>query len=125
MRYRFPRRRRLTRSGDFRRVFSAKQVFIDRELIVHAAANGGRPTRLGMAVSRKVGGAVRRNRIRRLMRESFRLNQHRFPEGLDLVLVPRRGAELTLEALSASLVKLVARAARACLGPDDDRETAR
>lgn len=114
-RYFLPRSRRLRLKTDFRRVFAARQVFIDRELIVHAAANGGRPTRLGLAVTRKVGSAVRRNRIRRLMREAFRLHQHRFPTGLDLVLVPRKGAQLTLESISASLCKLVERAGRACL----------
>ena len=124
LRYRFPRARRIRLTSEYRRVFDAKQVFIDRELILHAAANGGRPTRLGMAVSRKVGGAVRRNRIRRLMREAFRLNQHRFPDGLDVVLVPRKGAQLTFESISASLCKLVQRAADACLGTRTDEADA-
>jgi ribonuclease P protein component len=122
LRYTFPRWRRLTRSADYERVFEAKQVFIDRELIVHAAPNGGRPTRLGMAISRKVGRAVRRNLIKRLMREAFRLNQHRFPDGLDLVVVPRKGALLTLESVSASLCKLVPRAAACVARPTSGRE---
>jgi ribonuclease P protein component len=68
-----------------------------------------------MAISRRIGRAARRNRIKRLIRESFRLNQHRFPEGLDLVVVPRKRSRLTLETISASLCKLVPRAAAACL----------
>jgi ribonuclease P protein component len=122
VRYGLPRSRRLLRPAEYRRVYAAKQVFIDRELIVHAAPNGGRPTRLGMAISRRIGGAVRRNRIKRLMREAFRLNQHRFADGLDMVLVPRRGAQLTLESISASLCKLLPRAARSLL-PAEPPET--
>ncbi len=120
VRYRFPRARRLLRPTEYRRVYATKQVFIDRELILHGAANGGRPTRLGLAISRKLGGAVRRNRIKRLMRESFRLNQHRFPDGLDIVLVPRKGAQLTLESISVSLLKLLPRAAGVLLASPNE-----
>ena len=116
LRYRFPRWRRLARSRDYRRVFADGKVFIDGELILHAAPNGGNPTRLGTAISRRVGSSARRNRIKRLIREAFRLNCHRFPEGLDLVVTVRKGAELTLDSISASLVGLVAKAAEVCLG---------
>ena len=114
-RYRLPKSRLLTRSRDYGRVFDAKQVFADGELVLYAAANGGLPTRLGTAIGRKVGGAVRRNRIKRLIREAFRLNQGRFPDGLDVVVVTRKGARLTLETIAASLLSLVDRAAAACL----------
>jgi len=50
---------------------------------------GGSTSRLGVVVSRKVGGSVVRSRAKRLLRESFRLHQHEFSEPLDLVLVAR------------------------------------
>jgi ribonuclease P protein component len=50
---------------------------------------GGSASRLGVVVSRKVGGSVVRSRAKRLLRESFRLHQHEFTEPLDLVLVAR------------------------------------
>ncbi len=47
-------------------------------------------SRLGLTVSRKVGNAVKRNRIKRLLREFFRLNRSRFPVPLDIVIIPKR-----------------------------------
>ncbi|MFQ6110439.1 MAG: ribonuclease P protein component [Nitrospinota bacterium] len=50
-------------------------------------------TRLGIRVPRKMGGAVIRNRMRRLLREAFRRNQRNLPQGLDIVAVAREGLE--------------------------------
>ncbi len=64
------------------------------------------PTRLGVTVSRKVGSAVIRNRIKRLIREAFRLQRHRLPQTLDLVVVAKRAArEATYAELERELVK--------------------
>ena len=59
-----------------------------------------------------MGKATRRNRLRRLYREAFRLTKHEMPGGLDLVLIPRRPGEPALEELKRSLPRLVQQVAR-------------
>jgi ribonuclease P protein component len=68
--------------------------------------------RLGLSVSRKVGKAHQRNRLRRLYREAFRLTRHEMPAGIDLVLIPRTATEPSLDELKRSLPRLVAQVAK-------------
>ena len=70
-----------------------------------------RGPRLGLSVSRKIGGAARRSRVKRLLREAFRLNKHRMPAGIDLVAYPRPGCEWrSLHDAEGSLLALCRRA---------------
>jgi ribonuclease P protein component len=84
----------------------------DATLIVHGCENGLDFPRLGLSVSRKVGGAVARNRWKRLLREAFRLSRRELPRGIDLVVVPRPEVEPELTRLVASLRDLSRRAER-------------
>src|SRR5437667_8397874 len=97
----------LRRNSDFRRVYERRRSVSDPTMIVYACENGLPFLRLGMSVSRKFGPAVRRNRLRRLYREAFRLTRQEMPTGLDLVLIPRGAKEPTLADLKKSLPKLV------------------
>jgi ribonuclease P protein component len=102
----------LRRPSDFRRVYDHRRSASDRWLIVYACPNGLPHSRVGLSVSRKVGGAVQRNRLRRLYREAYRLMRHEMPAGLDLVVIPRTPEEPTLEELKKSLPRVVRHAAR-------------
>src|SRR5205807_8887678 len=107
----------LRRPADFRRVYERHRSASDAMLIVYACENGLPYLRLGLSVSRKIGGAVQRNRLRRLYREAFRLTRHEMPAGFDLVLIPRSGEEPALQELLRALPRLVKQAARK-LGKD-------
>ena len=102
----------LRRPADFRRVYERRRSASDDCLIVYACENGLPYLRLGLSVSRKVGGAVQRNRIRRLYREAFRLTRHEMPVGLDLVVIPRSTEQPELETLKRSLPRLVKQLSR-------------
>jgi ribonuclease P protein component len=105
-RHGFPRSLRLNRSGDFQPVFEQANRSADRYLTVLARANGAQKPRLGLAISRKqVADATDRNRIKRLVRESFRLNQHDLG-GLDFIVMARQSAvQASREVLRYSLQK--------------------
>ncbi len=109
---RFRKEEHLTRPADFRKVFERRCSVSDARLIVYGLPNARDYCRLGLSVSRKVGPAVHRNRLRRLYREAFRLSRAEMPVGLDLVLIPRSPAEPTLAQLRQSLPVLVHSLAR-------------
>jgi ribonuclease P protein component len=110
--FRFPKSRRLLTAAEFERVFARRRSQADRLLIVYACENAEGAPRVGLVVSRKVGGAVIRNRWKRCLREAFRLAQHELPAGVDLVVMPRAGATPTTPSLQQSLVELATRLAR-------------
>ncbi|MEO6953559.1 MAG: ribonuclease P protein component [Polyangia bacterium] len=70
------------------------------------------PARLGVTVSRRVGGSVVRNRVRRLVREVFRLNPTWFPPGLDVVFVARPTAGRDLSTIATDIQSICRRAGR-------------
>lgn len=114
------KRGRLTRSGDFDRVYREGRSHANRFLVLYAfpreaEESGDEPVRLGLSVGRKVGGAVERNRVKRCLREAFWTVAERMPDGYDFVVVARpdigplveregaRGVQGALEEVVASL----------------------
>src|SRR5215470_9782080 len=114
--FRFRPHEHLRRPDDFQRVYDRRRSVSDGWLIVYVCENGLPHARLGLSVSRKVGQATHRNRLRRLYREAFRLTRHEMPVGLDLVLIPRRSEIPTLETLRNVLPRLVRAAAKKLVG---------
>jgi len=111
-RYTLPATRRLSKKRDFERILAAKCTAGDDWLVVYAAENGLSHPRLGLIVGKRHGKATRRNRLRRLLREAFRLEQHELPQGFDYVLIPRAGQQPSLHLYRGSLLRLAQQAAR-------------
>jgi ribonuclease P protein component len=95
---RAPRRRRLSRSAEFERVYRQGRSKGNRFLVLYAFAradgdaHADEGPRLGLSVSRRVGGAVERNRVKRVLREAFWEEAERLPAGSDYVVVARPDA---------------------------------
>jgi ribonuclease P protein component len=107
--YTLPKSRHLRLPSEFAAVYEAKVRESRGPLTLYALPNALGHARLGMSVSRKVGTAVRRNRIRRLIRESFRLLQHDLPQGYDLVVVVRPHEPLILAEYQKMLMAMLVR----------------
>jgi ribonuclease P protein component len=94
------KRRRLSRSGEFDRVYREGSSHANRFLVVYSFPRSededGEP-RLGVSVGRKVGGAVERNRIKRALREAFWSLEDSLPDGHDFVIVARAEVGSLLE----------------------------
>lgn len=106
---RFPKAAHLRSEADFERVYARKCKAANGVLLVFADRNDLGLARIGLSVSKKHGGAVIRNRIKRLLREAFRLSQAELPAGLDLIAIPLDGEKATLEGYKTSLCGLVTR----------------
>ena len=102
-----PREQRIIRGRDFLRARAEGRRLAVGCLLLNWADASGEKTRLGVITSRKIGNAVVRTRARRLLREAFRLNQHRIARTADLVLVARasivakRFADVEIDFLTA------------------------
>jgi ribonuclease P protein component len=111
-RFSFPDRFRLRRRSEFQRVMDQGMRAGDQRLQIWALPNNLDHARLGLIVGRKHGNAVRRHRIKRILREAFRLSRADLPTGLDLACAPRAGATIELPETIESLTRVANQLAR-------------
>ena len=90
--YTFPKAERLTLKSEYRFVFKTGEKFVGRHFICYLVRRENEGSKLGFAVSRKVGKAIVRNRIKRYLREFYRTHRSGFSTGFWLVIVARPAA---------------------------------
>ena len=79
----------LKKNHEFRRLYNKGKSAASQYAVVYCRRNGKSENRLGITVSTKIGGAVQRNRIRRRLKEIYRLNEQELAPGYDIVIVAR------------------------------------
>jgi ribonuclease P protein component len=103
---------RLLKRSDFQRLSKSGKRIQNRYFIVYISRNDFQRCRLGLTVTRKVGNAVARNRIKRLAREYFRQNRHIIKDYWDISLIAKRECiEVTNKALLSALENIFVRIA--------------
>ena len=102
----------------FRRLYHSNGL-ADSYLVLYARKNRSETNRVGITVGKKLGHAVVRNRTRRRLREIYRLNEHRFQPGWDIVVVARtRAVKAPFDKLTGSFLSLAEKAGILCKGND-------
>ena len=104
--------KRLRRRAEFDRVFAQGRMHRGRHVVVHVRPSGARFSRLGIVVSGKVGGAVRRNRFKRLVREAFRRAVTELDRSWDVVVVVRPGRPDRFAPIAREMLEAFARLGR-------------
>ncbi|MBF7096083.1 ribonuclease P protein component [Alkalibacter mobilis] len=77
----------------FRVIYEKGKSTANRNLVMYYIENQLKMNRLGITVSKKIGNSVTRNRVKRLIKESYRLNQSMVKEGYDIIFIARKGCE--------------------------------
>ena len=107
---RFRKHERIRLRSEFDRIYAARRYAANEKLSVYILENELGHSRLGLSVSRQVGGAVVRNLIRRRIKEAFRKNKSDLPGGIDILCVVKSGSPASEHVYAESLRTLSARA---------------
>lgn len=83
------KRFKIRKNADFRLVYRRGKSFSNKFLVLYVKRNGFGINRIGISVSKKVGKSVIRSRVKRLIRESYRLNSSNLKQGNDIVVIAR------------------------------------
>lgn len=111
----------LKKNKDFQHVYKNGTSQANRYLVMYVLKNQYRKNRLGISVSKKVGNSVVRHRVTRLIRESYRLNEMEFKNGLDIVVIARPSAkDITYKDVESALLHLANR--HHIIGENNDEE---
>ena len=95
------------KNKDFQVVYKKGKSYANKYLVMYVLENNTEENRLGISVSKKVGNSVVRHRITRLIRESYRLQESKFQNGFDIVVIARASANgRTYQEIESALIHL-------------------
>ncbi len=83
----------IKKNSDFRKVYNKKKSFANKQLVIYYDENNLEYSRLGISISKKIGNAVTRNKIRRKLKEIYRLNENKIALSYDIILIVRVSAK--------------------------------
>ena len=83
----------LKKNSDFQKVYKQGKSYANRYLDLYVLENGTVCNRIGISVSKKVGNSIVRHRLKRLIKEAYRLQEDIFYRGLDIVIIARMSAK--------------------------------
>lgn len=82
----------LKKNSDFQNVYRNGKSYANRYLVMYILENRTNSNRIGISVSKKVGNSIVRHRVKRLVKEAYRLHESEFRNGLDIAIVVRKSA---------------------------------
>ncbi len=115
MTHAWPRARRICRRSEFLACYDTNRRYFSQYFVLFVRKQQNDGWRVGFTVTKKMGNAVRRNNIRRLLREFFRLHGSTLPQGIDIVVVPKKnliGKTIDFYFVQSELAPLVEKLAR-------------
>lgn len=99
---------RLRKNAEFKKVYIGGKNFWNRNLILYIKKNKLEESRFGITITKKIGNAVVRNKIRRRVKEIYRLNLYRIKDGYDLILLPKKNVvDISYKELESALIHIL------------------
>lgn len=109
--YKFPKKERLHLTKDFKKVYDNAEAYHSSKLVLFVLHTSNPIIRIGFVAGKKVGNAVQRNRVKRLLREVYRLNKNNLSSGIDLVVVAKKASsEMSFKEVEQELLRLYKKA---------------
>ena len=115
---------RIKKNSQFRFIYSRGKSYSNDKLVLYIFRNKKNINRIGLSVSKKVGKSVLRNRIKRLIREGYRLNKNMYKRGYDLIFIARVGAKTAnFKDIEKSVIYLMKKGGLAKEGVENEKNS--
>lgn len=100
--------KRLRTNMEFKKVYNSGKNYWNRNLILYLRKNNTDHTRVGYSITKKIGNSVTRNKIRRRMKEIYRLNYNNLKKGYDLIFIPKKNVvDISYGELESAMIHIL------------------